>query len=93
MKTTNPTLLKWVADIAQLCTPDAIHWCDGSPAEYDAMIQHMVAAGAATPLRRRPNSHLFRSHPSDVARVEDRTYIASRPQAEACPTSNWIDPS
>ena len=92
MKTKNLKLLKWVDDIAKLCKPDAIHWCDGSQAEYDALFKQMVASGAATPLAKRPNSHLFRSHPSDVARVEDRTYIASRTQAEAGPTNNWIDP-
>ena len=92
MKTKNLKLLKWVDDIAKLCKPDAIHWCDGSQAEYEALFKSMVASGAATPLAKRPNSHLFRSHPSDVARVEDRTYIASRTQAEAGPTNNWIDP-
>ena len=92
MKTNNQKLLNWVDEVARLCKPDAIHWCDGSQSEYDAMIQLMVAAGMATPLRTRPNSYLFRSHPSDVARVEDRTYIASKTQAEAGPTNNWIDP-
>ena len=92
MKTKNKKLLQWVAETAALCKPDAIQWCDGSQAEYDALFKQMVAAGAATPLAKRPNSFLFRSHPSDVARVEDRTYIASRTQAEAGPTNNWIDP-
>ncbi len=92
MKTKNQKLLKWVEEVAALCKPDAIHWCDGSQAEYDAMIKLMVAAGMATPLPKRPNSYLFRSHPSDVARVEDRTYIASKSRIEAGPTNNWIDP-
>ncbi len=92
MKTKNKKLLQWVEETAALCKPDAIQWCDGSQAEYDALFKQMVAAGAATPLAKRPNSFLFRSHPSDVARVEDRTYIASRTQAEAGPTNNWIDP-
>ena len=92
MKTKNQKLLSWVDEIARLCKPDAIHWCDGSRAEYDSLFKAMVAAGAATPLEKRPNSFLFRSDPSDVARVEDRTYIASKTQAEAGPTNNWIDP-
>ena len=92
MKTKNQKLLNWVDEIAALCKPDAIRWCDGSQVEYDALFKQMVAAGSATPLRKRPNSYLFRSHPSDVARVEDRTYIASRTRAEAGPTNNWIDP-
>lgn len=92
MKTNNQKLLDWVNEIAGLCKPDAIHWCDGSQAEYDALFKMMVASGAATPLPKRPNSFLFRSDPSDVARVEDRTYIASKTQAEAGPTNDWIDP-
>ncbi len=92
MKTKNQKLLTWVEETAALCKPDAIHWCDGSQAEYDALFRSMVASGAATPLPKRPNSYLFRSDPSDVARVEDRTYIASKTQAEAGPTNNWIDP-
>jgi phosphoenolpyruvate carboxykinase (GTP) len=89
----NKKLLQWVQEVQALVTPDKVVWCDGSQAEYDAMIQIMVDAGAATPLKQRPNSYLFRSHPSDVARVEDRTYIASRTQDEAGPTNNWIDPA
>lgn len=92
MKTNNRNLLDWVKQVADLCRPAAVQWCDGSQAEYDALFKKMVAAGAATPLKKRPNSHLFRSHPSDVARVEDRTYIASKTQIEAGPTNNWIDP-
>jgi phosphoenolpyruvate carboxykinase (GTP) len=88
----NRKLVSWVDEIQAMVQPDKVVWCDGSKAEYDAMIKIMVEAGAATPLKKRPNSYLFRSHPSDVARVEDRTYIASRTQAEAGPTNNWIDP-
>ncbi len=88
----NKKLVQWVNEIKEMVTPDNVVWCDGSKAEYDAMIKIMVDAGAATPLKKRPNSYLFRSHPSDVARVEDRTYIASRTQEEAGPTNNWIDP-
>jgi phosphoenolpyruvate carboxykinase (GTP) len=76
----------------RLCKPESIHWCDGSSREYAAMIDIMVAEGLAIPLTQRPNSHLFRSDPSDVARVEDRTYIAARTQEEAGPTNNWVNP-
>ena len=88
----NGNLVKWVKEVQDMVKPDKVVWCDGSKAEYDAMIEIMVDAGAATPLKKRPNSYLFRSHPSDVARVEDRTYIASQKQEEAGPTNNWIDP-
>jgi phosphoenolpyruvate carboxykinase (GTP) len=90
--TQNKKLLAWVEEMATLCKPDRIYWCDGSKTEYDTMIKIMVDAGMAIPLKKRPNSYLFRSDPSDVARVEDRTYIASRTQEEAGPTNNWIDP-
>ncbi len=88
----NKKLVAWVDEVKAMVKPDKVVWCDGSKAEYDAMIKLMVDAGAATPLKKRPNSYLFRSDPSDVARVEDRTYIASREQVEAGPTNNWIDP-
>lgn len=90
--TKHAKLLSWVNEIAQMTQPDSIYWCNGTKAEYDAMIKIMVDGGLATPLAKRPNSYLFRSDASDVARVENRTYIASKNKADAGPTNNWIDP-
>ena len=92
--TANQKLLKWVEDITKLAKPANVEWLNGSKAEYDALIQSTVDAGLATPLDpiKRPNSFLFRSDPTDVARVENRTYIASKSQDDAGPTNNWINP-
>ena len=92
--TKNEKLVQWVESWAALCKPEGIYWCDGSQAEYDRLANELVESGLATRLNpaKGPNSLLFRSDPSDVARVENRTYIASATKEEAGPTNNWIDP-
>ena len=92
--TNNPRLLAWVAEVEAWCTPDSTCWCNGSKEEYDHLMKGMQQTGQAIKLdeKKRPNSFLFRSDPSDVARVEDRTYIACRNKENAGPTNNWIDP-
>ncbi|OGV63680.1 MAG: phosphoenolpyruvate carboxykinase [Lentisphaerae bacterium RIFOXYC12_FULL_60_16] len=92
--TKHSKLLKWVEEIKTLCQPDQIHWCDGSQAEYQILCEQMVKSGAFIRLNPtlRPNSFLARSHASDVARVEDRTYICAKTKDEAGPTNNWTDP-
>lgn len=92
LKSDNERLNQWVQKSTDLCQPDNVHWCDGSKAEYDRLMAQMVKSGSAIPLKNRPNSFLFRSDPSDVARVEDHTYISTPSKVEAGPTNNWIDP-
>jgi phosphoenolpyruvate carboxykinase (GTP) len=93
--TTHAKLQAWVKEMAALCRPDRIHWCDGSQAEADALCAQMVKNGTFTALdpRKRPNSFYCRSDAADVARVEDRTFICSPTKDEAGPTNNWCDPA
>ena len=90
----NEALVKWVEKIAKQTTPDDIYVCDGSKQEYDTLMQQAVDSGLAIKLNesKKPNCFLFHSDPSDVARVEKRTFIASKTEEDAGPTNNWIDP-
>jgi len=87
-------IAEWAASVADRCRPAAIHWCDGSEAEYRALCETLVAQGTLIPLNPvlRPNSYLARSEPDDVARLEHRTFICSSTRDEAGPTNNWRDP-
>jgi phosphoenolpyruvate carboxykinase (GTP) len=92
--TTHTQLLAWVRDTAELTQPDRVEWVDGSAAEWARITDQLVAAGTFVRLNPdlKPNSFYSASDPSDVARVEDRTFICSRDQRDAGPTNNWMDP-
>src|SRR2546428_4627513 len=86
---------KWVSEAAGMTQPSRVVWCDGSKAEYDGLIEAMLRDGTLLPLNQRtyPNCYLHRSHPSDVARTEQLTFICSRDKDDAGPTNNWMAPA
>lgn len=89
---TNEKLLLWVDEVAALTQPDDIYWCDGSEEEWEQITSELVEAGTFVRLAKKPNSFWCASDPSDVARVEDRTFICSTSESDAGPTNNWMDP-
>ena len=95
VQTSHPALQKWVDEMTALCTPDSVEWCDGSQAEWERLSTSLVEKGTFTRLNpaKRPNSFLARSTPSDVARVEERTFICSKRPDQAGPTNHWAEPS
>ncbi len=91
--TTHAGLISWVNEVASLTEPDQIYWCTGTREEWDRITSELVDAGTLVRLKKKPNSFWCASDPTDVARVEDRTYICSQDEADAGPTNNWMEPS
>src|SRR6185369_13715788 len=94
-KTNHARLLAWVEEMTRICQPDRIFWCDGSEQENQMLCDLMVETGTLIRLndKLRPGCYLARSHPSDVARVEDRMFICAKTREEAGPNNNWADPA
>ena len=91
--TNNKKLIAWVDEMAKLCKPDNVYWCDGSKEENDRLIKQCVDNGSFKPIPKRPNSYWVISDPKDVARVEDRTFICSEKEIDAGPTNHWMAPA
>jgi phosphoenolpyruvate carboxykinase (GTP) len=95
MSTSNASLARWVEEVAKLTKPDSIHWCTGSDAENEQLIQRMLSTGDLIELNQEthPNCYLHRSNPSDVARVEHLTFVCTKSRDDAGPNNNWMDPA
>ncbi|MBL4620837.1 MAG: hypothetical protein JKY89_00390, partial [Immundisolibacteraceae bacterium] len=93
-QTSNAELADWVAEVASLCQPDQIHWCDGSQQEYDDLAAQMLADGTFLPLNpdTHPNSFLHRSDPTDVARTEHLTFVCTTDPEVSGPNNQWMSP-